>query len=450
MNTFISFKNFIKLMIAGAVLLASLGFTSGVLAQSTCGDTYTVQKGDYLTKIARTCGVTYADLLKANPTITTPSRIYPGQVINIPTVGIPVTGAAKPVMYTVKAGDTLYSISQQFAVTVTELREANPAIGSTISTGQVLNIPARIRFATGGTAANVTGKLEANSEHAYLLYAAANQTLEVALTAPAGATLAILGADGTTLSAASSNTSYRGVLPKSQDTILVVASGNSALDYSLSVDVPQRIIFAAGSSSASLTGSIPANLNQYFIIRAAKDQTLTVSATPSDKIQLTVYGVDGTVLKSGMSEGNSFSSTLPSTQDYMLVLKSANQVQSFTLNVSIPGSPSIPVTGTNSYSVKKGDTLYSIAKSAGTTVAVLMRANPEITDKNTISVGPVIYLPGATVNLSDGKTVYIVNRGESLGEIAKKFNITLNALTAANPQITNINLIYTGQRINIP
>ena len=313
-----------------------------------------------------------------------------------------------------------------------------------------MNIPARILFATGGTAASVTGKLEANSKHYYLLNATANQTLEVTLTAPAGAALAILGADGTTISAASSNTSYRGVLPKSQDYILELSSGNSALDYGLSVDIPQRILFAAGSSSTSITGTIPANLNQYFIIRASKDQTLTVTAAPTDKIQLTVYGVDGTVLKSGMSEGNSFSGTLPSTQDYMLVLKSANQVQAFTLNVSITGAVSIPVTGTNSYTVKKGDTLYRIAVNAGTTVTVLMRANPEITDKNNISVGQVIYLPGATVNLSDGKTVYIVNRGESLGKIAKKFNITLNTLTAANPQITNINLIYTGQRINIP
>ena len=449
MNALFSFKKMMILLLAGAVILASLGFTSTVSAQSTCGDSYTVQKGDYLTKIARTCGVTYADLLKANPTITTPSKIYPGQVLKIPALPIPVTGATKPSMYTVQSGDTLFSIGQRFAVTVAELREANPTIGSTLTPGQVLNIPARISFAAGETAATVTGKLEANSKHLYLLNAAANQTLEVTLTAPAGGTLAILGADGTTLSAAGS-TGYRGVLPKTQDYILVLASGSSALDYGLSVDIPLRVSFAAGSTSATLTGTIPANLNQYFIVRASKDQTLTVTTTPNDKIQLTLYGVDGTVLKSPMGEGASFSGTLPSTQDYILVLKTANQVQSFTLTVSIPGSPSIPVTGTTSYTVKKGDTLYSIAKGAGTTVAVLMRANPEITDKNNISVGQVIYLPGATIKLSDGKTVYIVNKGESLGAIAKKFNITLSALTAANTQITNINLIFTGQRVNIP
>jgi len=37
-----------------------------------------------------------------------------------------------------------------------------------------------------------------------------------------------------------------------------------------------------------------------------------------------------------------------------------------------------------------------------------------------------------------------------MGSIARQFNITLNALIGANPQISNPNLILTGQRINIP
>ena len=72
------------LIVAGAVLLGNLGLTSAVAAQSSCGATYTVRRGDYLAKIARTCGVSYSDLLQANPWITNPSRIYAGQVLNIP------------------------------------------------------------------------------------------------------------------------------------------------------------------------------------------------------------------------------------------------------------------------------------------------------------------------------------------------------------------------------
>lgn len=447
MNTFLSYKTIIRLFIAGAILIASLGFASTVNAQAKCAATYTVQRGDYLSKIARDCGVSYSALLKANPSITNPSKIYPGQVLNIPSDSIPVTGS-KPGVYTVQQGDTLSSISQKHQISVAELRAANPNLGSTITPGQVLNIPARIRFAAGGTAGNVSGQLGANAQHYYLLNAAANQTLEITLTAPTGVTLAILGADGTTIQSASSTPTFRGVLPKTQDYILVLTSSGSAVDYGLNVAIPTRIRFGTGETSDTLTGTVPANLGQFFILRASQGQTLDVSALPQDKLQLVIYGVDGTVLRSGMGEGASFNGVLPSTQDYILVLRSANQVQDFTLKVTIAATSSQPVSG--SYTVQKGDTLLSIAQRHQTTVRVLMRANPEITNQNVIEVGQVIYLPGATLKLSNGKLVYIAKSGDTMGAIAQQFNTTTSNLINANSEISNPNLIFPGQRINIP
>ncbi len=46
--------------------------------------TYVVQRGDTLSGIARQFGVSLSDLEEANPQITDPNRISPGQVINIP------------------------------------------------------------------------------------------------------------------------------------------------------------------------------------------------------------------------------------------------------------------------------------------------------------------------------------------------------------------------------
>lgn len=449
MKNLLSYRNFMNLLVACAVLLATLGLTSAAAAQSSCSTTYTIQRGDYLTKIARTCGVSYSDLLKANPSITNPSRVFPGQVINIPTSGIPVIGN-KPGVYTVQTGDTLFSIGQRYGLSVANLRAANPAVGSTISVGQVLNIPARIQFATGATAAIVQGQLPANSNHTYLVNASAEQTLEVTITAPAGVTLAIMGADGSTVKSANSTLTFRGVVPKTQDYVLVLTAVASVADYSVSVDIPQRIRFASGSTSATLTGTVPANLSQFFILRASNGQTLTVTAAPQDKLQLIIYGVDGSVLKSGMSQGASFTGVFPSTQDYILVLKSANQVQAFTLNVSIPAVPAVPVTGTSSYTVQQGDTLFSIAQRFQTTVNALLRANPTVTNSNVVTVGQVIYLPGATLTLSNGQVVYIAKSSDTMGSIARQFNKTLTALINANTQISNPNLIYPGQRINIP
>lgn len=46
--------------------------------------------------------------------------------------------------------------------------------------------------------------------------------------------------------------------------------------------------------------------------------------------------------------------------------------------------------------------------------------------------------------------IYTVRPGDTLFLIAQRFNITLNQLIAANPQIPNPNLIFPGQRICVP
>ena len=108
---------------------------------TTCGTTYIVQRGDYLSKIARNCGVTTAFLIAANPEIKNINLIYPGQVIRITSdTSIPVTGGT----YTVVKGDTLYKISVRFGTTVDTLLKLNPGIKnrSLIYTGQVIKLPA--------------------------------------------------------------------------------------------------------------------------------------------------------------------------------------------------------------------------------------------------------------------------------------------------------------------
>jgi len=49
---------------------------------------------------------------------------------------------------------------------------------------------------------------------------------------------------------------------------------------------------------------------------------------------------------------------------------------------------------TGAYKIKKGDTLSGIAKTHGTTVAALMKANKGITDKNKIIAGAGLTIPG--------------------------------------------------------
>jgi len=69
---------------AGQVLCISTGYTSDPVYYPPYGNTYVVQQGDTLGKIAARSGVSWRDILAVNPQIQNPSLIYTGQVINLP------------------------------------------------------------------------------------------------------------------------------------------------------------------------------------------------------------------------------------------------------------------------------------------------------------------------------------------------------------------------------
>lgn len=126
---------------AAATAVTATAVTAAPSAAATCGATYTVQRGDYLSKIANFCGVTLSQLISANPEITNINRIFPGQVIRITNdTTIPVTGGAT---YTVVKGDTLFLIAVRFGTTVSTLMRLNPMIvdPSIIFVGQVITLP---------------------------------------------------------------------------------------------------------------------------------------------------------------------------------------------------------------------------------------------------------------------------------------------------------------------
>jgi LysM repeat protein len=148
-------KTFVYALVAALLLAGQLfapvsaAAADSTAAQSTCGDTYTVVRGDYLSKIARNCNVPLQTIINLNPQITNINRIYPGQVIRLTSDGtIPVTGGT----YVVQRGDYLSLIARRFGTTVAELLRLNPEITnpSRIYPGQVIRLPA------GATGTSVT------------------------------------------------------------------------------------------------------------------------------------------------------------------------------------------------------------------------------------------------------------------------------------------------------
>lgn len=56
----------------------------------------------------------------------------------------------------------------------------------------------------------------------------------------------------------------------------------------------------------------------------------------------------------------------------------------------------------------------------------------------------------ATEITSHAATTHIVEKGDSLWRIAVRYQVGLNEIKAANPDIKNYELIYPGQRITVP
>jgi LysM repeat protein len=99
--------------------------------------------------------------------------------------------------------------------------------------------------------------------------------------------------------------------------------------------------------------------------------------------------------------------------------------------------------------VRRGDTLYSVARRYGTTVNALMQANG-LQNSNRIYVGQrlVVSTSGATQPAATSGS-YVVQYGDTLSSIAYRHGVSTQALASAN-NIYNPNLIHRGQKLVIP
>ncbi len=112
----------------------------------------------------------------------------------------------------------------------------------------------------------------------------------------------------------------------------------------------------------------------------------------------------------------------------------------------------IPEQTPKTHVVAAGDSFESIANKYGVTVRELVGANPQllkIGDKLTIPVAVAIPAENGGEPSPTPKRTYTVVRGDTLYTIAIKFGTTVAALAAAN-NIANPNLIQVGQVLVIP
>lgn len=252
--------------------------------------------------------------------------------------------------YVVQKGDTLYSIANKLGTTISELKKENNLTSNTLQIGQVLRIP--------------TKEIYEEEENVYVV--------------------------------------------KKGDTLYSIAAANNT-----TVDELKRI--------NNLTTNI-----------LSTGQLLKI---PSALLPESTY-----IVKKGdslYSIANKYNTTVDE-------LKRINNLTSNILSIGqVLKLPSDKVSdvekeeNTISYTVQKGDSLYSIARKYSTTIDKIKDLNNLTT--NLLSIGQVLLIPTDT-NL---ETTYTVQKGDSLYSIAKKYDTTVDRLK----QLNNLksNLLSIGQ-----
>ena len=351
--------------------------------QTVCGPNttpYIVEPGDTFFTIARKFGVSLDALIAANPQIPDPSQIQPGQVVCIPnqeTVCPPGTFS-----YIVQPGDTMFSIAQKFGVPLDDLIEANPQIPNPnlIFPGQVVCVP----------------------------------TVTPPPTVCPPGTFSYTVQPG--------------------DTMFTIAR-----KFGVSLDA----LIAANPQ-------IP-NPNLIFPGQIVCVPTVTPPPTvcPPGTFAYTVQPGDSMwsiARKFGVSL-DALIAANPQIPNPSLIFP--GQIVCVPTTPPPPGCPP----GTFAYTVQPGDSMWSIARKFGVSLDALIAANPQIPNPSLIFPGQTVCVPRTSPPPSGcpaGTFSYTVKSGDSMWSIAKKFGVSLDALIRANPQIPNPSQIKPGQIVCVP
>ena len=251
--------------------------------------------------------------------------------------------------YTVKSGDSLWSISKKFGITVDELKQANNLTSNLLSIGQNLYIPTKETDVTTNEYVVVKG------DTLYGIASKFNTTVDNLKSINNLTTDAL--AIGQILKIPSNTTTETNTYTvKSGDTLYAIAN-----KYNTTVDAIKALNnLSSNTLSIGQTLKIPSS-------------TTSNATTYTVKSGNTLYAI-----------ANKYNTTVDA-------IKNLNNLTSNTLSIGqtlkIPNNTSNNIT----YTVKKGDSLYSIAQEFGTTVSA-------ITDLNNLSttvlmVGQKLLLP---------------------------------------------------------
>ena len=389
-------------------------------APTTPTSEYTVVVGDTLYKIAAANGLTVGELKSLNA--LTSDTIFVGQKLLL--VKTTTTAPDKTEnesnnnadqtttqSYTVKSGDTLWSIANATNMTVAALKAANSLTSDAIYPGQVLK--------TIGTSAPTTGTNTGT-------------TITGAFIKPASGYI-------------SSPFGYR------------TSPINGAQEFHRGVDIA-----GSGTISAAQTGVVEVatyhySYGNYVVINHGKINGVTIKTLYAHMQSGLSVSVGQTVSqgqKIGVM-GTTGSSTGVhlhfEVQENGAVVNPMNYINGITTGTPGATTPTTPSNG-NSVVVVSGDTLWKIANANGLTVAELKKLNNLTSDA--IMTGQVLILKSAgtdtpnkpsTPTVTPGTTSITVASGDTLWKIANANGLSVAELKTLNNLTSDV--IVPGQTL---
>ncbi|MEG0732759.1 MAG: LysM peptidoglycan-binding domain-containing protein, partial [Vagococcus sp.] len=400
--------------------------------------------------------------------------------------------------HTVKSGDTLYGISLKYGVTVAQLKSWNNLKGDTIYVGQKLKIK-------GGTTPNTskptpkpdtskpnTGKPNTNNpkptnqgakthkvKRGDTLYGIA---LEYGVTVAqlkswnglksdmiyVGQNLQVKGGTTTNTSKPSTGNTVKPTpsKPKPAQTTgtYTVKRGDTlygiGLQHGVSVAqlkswnglksdmiyVGQKLTVKGGTATSTAKPTNNQSTKPKPVTQTKPKQT---TGTYTVKRGDTLYGIS---IRYGVSI-NDIKKWNGLKSDMIFVGQSLKINGQSTQTVSHQNQPKKQTTTahTGTYTVKRGDTLYQIALKYNISVSDLKQANGLSSDL--IYVGQGLKIPGTAKvatrqSSSNGKVKrHKVNSGDSLWALSNKYNTSVSQLKAWNKLSSDV--IYTGQNLRV-
>ncbi len=311
--------------------------------------TYTVQSGDTLYGISRQHNTSAQRIRKLNN--LTSDNLVPGQVLIVSDND--ATNPSECVIYTVEAGDSLYEIAKKYDTTADLIKEYNGLESNDLSIGQELRIPCYI---------------EDNDNSDLPKYV--NYTVE------AGDNLYDIAEKfGTTVDKIKKDNDLKSNT-LTVGTVLIIDDKKkiSSIEecYGLDFDVPlsSTYVVQSGDSLYSIAKKF---------------------GTTADKIK----------------QLNNLNNNILSVGQEIVI-------------------PSVALSEVTIYKVQSGDNLYDLAKKFGTSVSELKDLNNLKSDS--LSINQELKVPAVNI----GETTYTVKSGDSLYSIAKKFNTNVDSLKKKN------------------